>query len=101
MRAFSAMLLVSLVGCDTLWGNYITLGDFVLDGGSGTGCTTPGGCDMAGSDGPSPDLTLPGCSSNSMCGGTQQYCDLNTGQCTDIQPPTNAFLGLPGELTIT
>lgn len=91
MRAFSAMLLFSLVGCDTLWGNYITLGNFVLDGGSGTGCDAPGGCDLAGSDGPSPDLRLSGCSSDDMCGGGQPFCDLNTGLCTDTKPPVMAF----------
>lgn len=91
MRAYSALLLLSLVGCESLWGSYIGFGDFVLDGGSQE-CEGQGTCDLGGTDGPSPDLVLPGCTSDTICAATATpYCDLNTGQCTDVQPPTMAF----------
>ena len=97
MRALVGMLLLTLGGCDTLWANYITLGDFSLD--AGMSCETPGGCDMAQGDGPPPDLQLTGCSTDANCGGTTPFCDLNTGQCTGTQPPTDAFPQIPAFMT--
>ena len=92
MRALSAMLLLSLVGCDKLWGSYIGSGDFVLDGGSSTGCDTSGTCDLAQSDAAPPDLYLPGCGKNEECIDPKNpYCDLNTGQCTSMPPSAEAF----------
>lgn len=91
------MLLLSLVGCDKLWGSYIGQGDFVLDGGSTTGCANSGTCDLASSDAAPPDLYLPGCGRNEECIDPKSpYCDLNTGQCTAIPPSTEAF---PGDVT--
>ena len=97
MRALVGMLLLTLGGCDTLWASYITLGDFSLDG--GLSCDVSGSCDLAQSDGPPPDLQLAGCSMNSDCSGPVPYCDLNTGQCTAVQPSAEAFPQVPPFMT--
>ena len=91
MRALSAMLLLSLVGCDKLWGSYIGIGDFVLDGGV-TSCAGSDTCDLAQSDAAPPDLYLPGCGKNQDCIDPKApFCDLNSGQCVAQQPSSEAF----------
>ncbi len=101
MRALVGMLVLALGGCDTLWASYITLGDFILDG--GMQCGSPDGCDLGGpGDGPAPDLQVTGCTSNAMCDTASPYCDLNTGQCTAVPPSIEAFpSGAPFETIIT
>lgn len=104
MRALVGMLLLTLGGCDTLWANYITLGDFGLDGGVQQ-CEPSASCDLSGpSDGsePTPDLQVTGCTSSAMCDAGNPYCDLNTGLCTAVPPSIEAFpSGAPFETIIT
>ena len=97
MRALLTMLLVTTMGCESYWAGYLTTATADNDGGTGgPACTMPQGCDDLMSPSP-PEVDDAGvpllvCTNSAMFPASAAYCDQNTGLCTAIVPPSEAFL---------